>query len=189
MTRSFPRDPARQRVLLEVKMTGRAKGGQNANAVQYKSDYGLHGIGRMGADFWPVLGSKKGRKHPLLGQYPETRWGQLNIKLWMPALLTAGPEGPTRNIRFEMLRQNQQEICARVFLEKVLCDEARRSKIGNTLAIRIQELLDERTRIALLSQTSNRAGWPRGILASDVNGLSAKLYELTAEAAGKLKRK
>jgi len=177
MTRSFERDPATQRILLEYLVTGRATRKRSLDFT-YKPDFGLHGVGRTGADFWPVLESKRGCK-TLFARYPETRWGQLNVFLWMPAIFAPGKEGPVGSVCGEMLRQNQQEIEARIFIEKAILNPETRAKIGDSLAERAQDLLDSRVRLANTKDISliNAAGTAR---------LASELYKTTAEIAGKI---
>jgi hypothetical protein len=179
VTREFPGDACFQRVYLEAKVCGAAR-------FPNGKDYGLRGAGRMGADFWPVVGNKgRDRRGYLLGVYPETGWGQLNPALWMPAFFAPGPNGAMHCVRSELFRANLQEIEARIFLEKALTDDIRRAKLGADLAGRAQELLDVRTRIG------NATIWQyacdrSGTLSADLVSLSQQLYDLAAEVAGKL---
>ena len=182
MTRGFPRSPINQRFFLEALVTSRIM----PKGKPFQPDWGLHGFGRMGADFWPVLKDRRGRGSPLLARYPRARWGQLNVALWMPALLAPGRDGPIATIRSEMIRENQQEIAARVFIEKALDDKAKRATLGEDAAVRMQELLDRRVRAANL--TYARGDRPAG-LAVDVGALSADLYRAAAELARRLKAK
>jgi len=144
-----------------------------------KKDYGLHGQGRLGADFWPVIGGKRGRKHPLAGRYTETAWGQMSLRCCGCNILSPGTNGAVSTVRLEMLRENVQEIEARVFIEKVLADSAKKAKLGDELAKRAQEILDERKRLC------NRSGYYKETLASGIAEYSARLYQITAEVADK----
>jgi hypothetical protein len=157
-------------------------------------DCGTHGMGRMGADFWPVLADKRGRKSPLCGRYPETGWGQLRIDCCGAFFLCTARDGPIGRAQLEMFRESAQDIEARVFVEKALEDEAGRAKLGEELATRARRLLDNRTRLAQLStrgiSASGAGSWKyadwRGILALGVQEHSEELYALAAEVAGKL---
>ena len=143
-------------------------------------DYGTHGIGRMGADFWNVLGDK--RKKPLCGRYTETRWGQLRIPACGQFFLRPGRDGAIATAQLECFRENAQEIEARVFIEKALEDKTKRSRLGADLATRARALLDNRTRLA----QQGAQGSSRTVLALGVQELSEELYELTAEVSKKL---
>ncbi len=158
------------------------------NVIYYKrvggnKDYGTHGLGRLGADFWNVLSDKRGRrKYALCGRYPETAWGQLKISYCAQHFLRPGRDGAIGTAQLEMFRENSQEIEARVFIEKTLADKAKRARLGNELADRAQKLLDDRTRVV---QHSTRGNW-RGILTMGVQERSEELYTLAAEVAGKI---
>ena len=95
--------------------------------------------------------------------------------------LSPGKNGAVSTVRIEMLRENVQEIEARIFIEKILANPAKKAKLGDELAKRAQEVLDERKRLC------NRSLRYREALASGIAELSEKLYELAAEVAGKLK--
>jgi len=179
MTRHFPRYPLSQRLGMEALVTSRIMPKSRAD----KPDYGLHGIGRVGADFWPVLKDKRGRTSPLAGRYPDTQWGQLGLRHSLLALLAPGRDGAISTVKAEMLRENLQEIEARIYIEKALHDKARRAKLGEDLARRVQVLLDQRVRAAnrAYAKRDRRAG-----LSLDVAALSSRLYEAAAEVAKRL---
>jgi hypothetical protein len=138
------------------------------------------GLGRIGADFWPVPNggmTEEGRRESqgvqghrgsvtITARYPEADWDQLNINTSTEALLAAGPEGALTTARFELIREGVQDCEARIFIEKVLDSAAQRGKLGDDLARRSQEVLDKR-----------RAGvWD-----------ADKLYAAAAEVAATLK--
>jgi hypothetical protein len=158
-------------------------------------DYGTHGIGRLGADFWPVLKGKRGRGKPLAGRFPETAWGQLGMHACGLFFLRPGKDGPIGTAQLEMFREGAQNIEARVFIEKALENETMREKLGAELAARAQKLLDLRTRMAqrgtrtLISAGSASAArtsdW-RGILAQGIQERSEQLYALAEEVAGRI---
>jgi hypothetical protein len=113
---------------------------------------GCKGLGRMGADFWPVLKDARGTvRHRLCGRYPESGWGQLNLENCTVALLSPGPEGPLATVRTAILRMAVQEIEARVFIEKALLDTEQRASLGEDLAHRCRRALDDRIRAAYFS--------------------------------------
>jgi len=146
-----------------------------------RPDFALRGIGRQGADFWANLTSgerkartQKTRGHTYFGRFQEAHWGQLNVCLWTPAMFSPGPEGASWTVNTELIRENQQEIEARIFIEKALHNKAEREKLGEELAVRAQKMLDARTR--LVSYKNYREA-----LCLDVQGLSHRLYSIAAE--------
>jgi hypothetical protein len=161
-------------------------------------DYGTHGIGRMGADFWSVPTDKRGRRSPLAGRFPETAWGQLGMHACGLFFLQPGRDGPIGTAQIEMFRESAQEIEARVFIEKALENEAKRARLGEELAKRARKLLDLRTRMAQRGTRSlsgggsagagRRSDW-RGILAQGIQEQSEALYALGAEVAARLRAK
>lgn len=102
------------------------------------------GFGRNGADFWPVLKDRSGRRTGMLaGRYPESNWRQLNLKT---CLLAPGPDGAISTVRWEMMIEGVQESEARIVIEKALLDPARRATLGEKRAVELQDMLDKRTR-------------------------------------------
>jgi hypothetical protein len=154
-------------------------------ASEQTSVAGIHGYGRVGADFWEVLDPKApfrngySRSLNIAGRFLESNWGQLYVGNSTPYVLAPGPDGALATARFEMLRCGAQDLEARAFLEKALLDPALKAKLGDDLAQRCQQLLDERVRAILLDRTS----W---LCAGNAQARLAKLYALAAEAAGKL---
>jgi hypothetical protein len=144
---------------------------------------GIHGFGRMGADFWAVLKSKRGRGgQTLFGRFPESGWAQLNAINSSHFVVAPGPEGAVPTARFEMIRCAQQQAEARVFLERALTDPAKKAKLGEDLAARAQKLLDARVR----ANNRGKASWG-WFLSSGWNARSRALYRTCAEVAAKLK--
>ena len=148
---------------------------------------GIRGYGRVGADFWEVLHPKaaflNGYSHSLniLGRFVESNWSQLYLGNSTPYVLAPGPDGALATARFEMLRLGAQDFEARTFIEKALLDPARKARLGDDLAGRCRQLLDERVRAILVDRTS----W---VCARSAQEHLERLYALTAEAAGKLGR-
>jgi hypothetical protein len=104
---------------------------------------GQRGFGRLGADYWPAVKDKNGRRTgKAYERFPQSSWSNLELKNY---LLAPGPEGAVATSRFEQLREGVQECEARIFLEGVLTDPALRGRIGEELAKRCQGMLDERT--------------------------------------------
>ena len=146
------------------------------------STAGIRGFGRVGADFWNVLETPNktyGSGRNLVARYPESDWGQLYLANSTPYVLAPGPKGPLATARFEMLREGAQDLEARVSLEKALLDATQRARLGDDLAKRCQDLLDERVRANVIG----RASWK---FFQGGPGRVERLYDLTAEVAGKL---
>jgi hypothetical protein len=144
------------------------------------------GIGRVGADFWPVLGDKQ--KHGIIARYPLSRWGQLNMTNAATQILAPGPEGAVATVRFEMLRESVQECEARIFIEKALTDKAMTAKLGDALAKKAQEALDDRVvqlRTAFVDKATAK-GWDWFAAESGWQERSARLYAAAGEVAAAL---
>jgi hypothetical protein len=174
--RGFANNTTGQRLTVEMLVTSPVK----KKSEKEKKDYGLHGQGRLGADFWPVLKGESGRSSSLAARYPETAWGQMSLRCCGFASLSPGKNGAVSTVRVEMLRENVQEIEARIFIEKILADPAKRARLGDELAKRALEVLDERKRLC------NRSMQYRETLATGIAEFSEKLYTLAAEVAGRL---
>ncbi|MFC1672045.1 glycoside hydrolase domain-containing protein [Planctomycetota bacterium] len=143
---------------------------------------GYRGLGRIGADFWPVVPGQ--RNHyggaTLAGAY--AGWGQTTISESVLDLLWPGPEGAIWTLRLETYRQGVQEAEARIFIEKALDNQAMKAKLGEELAKRAQDLLDERAR-RMLTYTPIAMWYP----GSPWEDSSEKLYAVAAEVAAALK--
>jgi len=106
----------------------------------------LRGIGRIGADYWPVLrdarGRRSGRAHD---RFAAGAWGGswINLNLCSSAL-APGPDGPLATTRLIALTEGVQECEARICIERALTDEALKGRLGPPLARRCQEALDRR---------------------------------------------
>jgi ADP-ribosylglycohydrolase len=126
-------------------------------ASEEASAAGIRGFGRVGADFWNVLTTRNktyGGGLNLIARYPESDWGQLYLGNSTPYLLAPGPDGPLGTARFEMIREGARDLEPRVYLEKALLDPASKAKLGDDLAGRIQQLLDDRVRAILIGRGS-----------------------------------
>ena len=139
------------------------------------------GLGQIGADFWPVNGSDGRRGGTMVGRFPATSEGNLGI--YAGQLLYPGPDGPVPTVRYQMMRENIQECEARIFLEKLLLEKP--PGLGEPLAGKCQDLLDERTRWhrtqALAAESC--ISWPY----SGWEARRAKLFDAAAEAAAQLR--
>ena len=166
------------------------------------------GIGHMGADFWRVVKGRRGaRAGRIYEKYPEGNWRSNDV---CTSLLAPAPDGPVATTRYEMLREGLQECEARVFIEQALTDEDLRRKLGDDLARRCQEALDERTRcmirgisslqltgywrqLAPLATHGSGGWWNKPGIAGNVWFISSgwqertrKLFSLAGEVAGSL---
>ena len=100
------------------------------------------GLGRIGADFWPVGRDKRGRRRGRPGdRYPQSMWHSCNLSTHM---LNPGPDGPVATARYEMLREGMQNCEARIAIERVLTDDAQKARLPADVAGRCQQLLDDR---------------------------------------------
>jgi Glycoside hydrolase 123, catalytic domain/Glycoside hydrolase 123 N-terminal domain len=146
------------------------------------------GIGRLGADFWPVLKSIRGGGNKIAGtiagRYSEhSSWGQLTIKT---AFLAPGKRGAISTVRFEMIRESVQECEARILIDEALLDAGKRARLGEALAKRCQQLLDERVRVIL---RSGRVLGHHYFVGSGWQERSRQLFAAAAEVAARLDSK
>jgi hypothetical protein len=98
------------------------------------------GVGRLPADFFDC-GRGKGY---VFNRYPRG-WANMSIGK-VSTWLAPGPDGPVTTVPFDLFREGVQECQARIFMEKTMMDPALRGKLGDGLAERAQEILDDRTR-------------------------------------------
>jgi hypothetical protein len=103
---------------------------------------GQRGLGRVGADFWPVFKDKHGQRRDWIwDRYPQSLWHSCNL---MSHMLVPGPAGPVASTRYELMREGVQECEARIAIESVLTNPAQLAKLPADLAKRAQQLLDDR---------------------------------------------
>jgi len=113
---------------------------------------GQRGIGRIGADNWRTIRDSKGqRKGKVADRYPQSSWRNLDL---YTALLAPGPTGPVATARLEFLREGIQECEARIFIEKALTDDGLAAALGDDLAGRCREALQERSLYWWTAQTN-----------------------------------
>jgi hypothetical protein len=144
------------------------------------------GIGRLGADFWPVLRDGRGNAYSISARYPKTSWAQLNLSSAALYILAPGPDGALATARFEMLREGLQEAEARVVIEKALTDPAAKTRLGEELTARCQGLLDERARWIVTVNRERNWGWfPGPVWQQRAEQLFAAAGEATAKLSGK----
>ena len=124
---------------------------------------GLHGIGRVGADWWYV----PGRRRPLCGL-----GGQYNFSASIMWFFHPGPDGAEPTVRSEMFREGVQTREAMQFLQKAVTE----GRATGDLAKRCDALIRDRGR----NQVSpiGRRHWLR-----DENRLLALCAEVAGETA------
>lgn len=147
---------------------------------------GLDGVNRLALDFWAVVKDQRGMKRSVISRYAQRdRPGPPMLSGGEP-LLAAEPTGPVATVRYEALRLGTQEAEARIYIEKALLDNAKRAKVGDALAKRCLEVLDDRVAAILRASVDNGVS----CMASSVSWLSyagtvpersAKLYQVAAE--------
>ena len=115
-------------------------------AVRHEAEVNItgaqRGVGHIGGDFWPCFRAKSGqRKGTVTDRFPESYWHSLNTAGF---LLGAGTAGPLGTARLEIVIEGVQECEARITIEAALTDSALKTKLGDDLARRAQDTLDER---------------------------------------------
>jgi hypothetical protein len=146
---------------------------------------GPRGMGRIGGDFWVVVRDERGRPRAnLIGRYPESAWGQLNLNNCIPYLLGRGAKGPLATVRSEAIREGVQELEARIFVEKAMLDDEAPTLLGEELIKRCRAALDERIRMCLHSAGDGQP-W---FVSSGWSVRSELLFNMAAEVARKLGR-
>ncbi len=109
---------------------------------------GYDGVNRMGVDFWPVVKDQRGRHTSVVSRHSyRNRPGSPTMT--NATFLYPAEAGPLETVRFEALRLGVQEAEARIFIEKALTDDAKHARLGEDLASRAQELLDERVTLII----------------------------------------
>jgi hypothetical protein len=179
---------SRWRQLVEVNITGRQRG-----------------VSRGGADFWPSVRDRQGRRiGNVADRYPQSAWRNLDIP-W--CMFAPGPTGPVSTHQFEAVREGVQECQARILIEEALIDEKLKARLGDDLARRCKLALVERTEMMIkaLGHLQINSDWghltgPEPICRQDgVNGhrwfagsdwqdRSRLLYNLAGEVSRKLGR-
>jgi len=146
---------------------------------------GVKGMGRIGADFWPVIKDSQGNfRSQLCGRYPESYWGQLSLVCCTQWMLSPGPSGPLATVRLESLREGVQAMEACVVIDRAMVDKALCAKLGQELAARCAKFLDDRQRLAYFS-AKNCIGANCFAAGVDWPDQADQLYKLAAEVADK----
>lgn len=150
--------------------------------IMERSAGGTIGLGPVGFDFWnlPKSGAIEGAGAWNLGMCSQTTG----------AILAPGPEGPVSTVRFEMLRESLEECEARQVIEKALGDPASKAKLGDALAKRCRETIDERGKYVDFASRGEWGlegeGW-QWFSASNWEERSLKLYECAGEVTRAVK--
>jgi len=150
---------------------------------RFMSEYAIagdqRGVGRLGGEFWKVLKDKRGqRAGRIYEQYPHSNWRNLDI---YASLLAPGPEGPTATQHYQHLVEGIQECEARIAIERALSDTSLRARLGDDLAKRCQELLDDRMRCAqaCFCRLMNRLdGNPAGLSSTGGPGVAGHFWSV-----------
>jgi hypothetical protein len=151
---------------------------RHRHVVEWLLDYGRTGLGRVGVDFWPVLGRKSAGAY-LSRRYPESCWFQLSVENGLISLLAAGPNGAVRTVRFDVLREGYQEAEAWLTVKRALDG----GKLNGELAARCRKLLSARKAVFGQARGATNWYWLDGSFASV--DMAAELYSCAAEVAGK----
>ncbi len=180
----YPREMSLQSTLVEYRTKlENWMGARSRSMAAYSKASGTRGLGRLGADFWPVIKDRRGRAGTsLAGRYPESYWGQLNLNYGVPYLLGRGSSGPVATVRSEAFRENLQEMEARIYIEKALLDAKAKAMLGEDLASRCRGALDERIRMCLHASGEGQP-W---FISADWNHRTEVLFSLAAEVSKRL---
>lgn len=146
---------------------------------------GYLGIARAGFDFWDVLPNRTGGDfggYHICNRYPENHWAQTSITVASRYWVSPGVDGPLSTMRLELMRAGLQECEARIFMEKALVDPEKRAKVGEDLAKRCQEILDERQ--SQLTVAHDSSFWQYNGWRWEAS--TGELFKLAAELAKKL---
>jgi hypothetical protein len=127
---------------------------------------GMHGIGRVGMNFWEFIDANGRRRQLDFGQGT----GQFYFNTAVPWLLGAGPDGPLPTTRSEMFREGLQVREAMTFLQQAL----ESGKLAPPLAARIGDLLRQRAIDILREHGDGQRDWRKN---------EERLFALCAEAA------
>ena len=174
----FERDSWRAPGVTQLLRMGYLAGERNITAHQ-------RGSGRMSGDLtWPALKDKRGRWHSISGRYPDSRKGQLNIR--MNPFLAPGPNGAISTVRLEMIREGLQECEARIFIEDTLLDPARKARLGEELAGKCERVLEARLQAIKMAMGIDA---PMGFCGLRRVERNAALFRLAGEVAAKLAEK
>lgn len=179
----FPREMKVQSPLVDYRVKlERWMAAKRGYSAFISTGYGPRGLGRIGADFWPVVKDANGRpRGTLAGYYPEGAWGQLSLNNCIPHVLGQGKTGPLATVRSEAFREGLQEVEARIYLERAWLDDEAKGLLGDDLRARIRSTLDDRIRMCLHSEGEGQPWY----ISSDWAKRSETLFGLAAETAAR----
>jgi len=149
---------------------------------------GVRGMGRIALDYFPCIKGPRNQTTCVISRFP-TRARPGNPMLSGGAtFLSPEAGGPVASVRFETFRLGIQDTEVRTFIEQALLDKILRAKIGDDLASRTAEVLDER--LLAMMTAGQHSGSSMSSMGSDVSWLwyaatwperTARLYQLAAE--------
>ena len=129
----------------------------------------------LGLDIWGYTDAD-GTAHRVLGEH--TSFG--NIVPYRPSVLAApGPDGPVPTVQFEMLREGIQLAEAMLFMRAVLADEASAGRLGNNLAQRARDAVQNTCDMLEIGRRIS----PHG--SGDMLRQTALVYRTAAEVAAR----
>lgn len=157
-------------------------------AAEGASCAGMRGYGRIGGDLWPVainavnvnIKARAGVKYSLIYRFMAP-WGQLSLYNSTVHILYPGRKGPVGSIRYEMLREGVQEAETRAYLEDILNDKQKKAKLGEDLAARCREILDERARYLMRCGRGSETSWR--FYLTGLERRADKLFAVAAEVS------
>ena len=168
--------PAAFRIFAEGTLFSHDMGG-------YSRGGSRHGIGQIGADFWPVLKDARGGLSTMVDRY--VTWDTLSLKCTIAAILAPGPERPEPTVRFQLMREALQEAEARVFVQEALLDKAKLARLSPDLAARARAVcLAQLVALRYYSQYCQvqvKCEYDRVFSQQQWECLSEKLYEVAGE--------
>ncbi|MFO7898606.1 MAG: hypothetical protein R6V58_06060 [Planctomycetota bacterium] len=142
----------------------------------------LHGLGRLGADFWPILNPKSNSRRRQF-YYLTDGYAGLGIQTTNIAMTGPGPDGAVWTERGEVFREGVQVAETIVYVRDAIDEK----KVTGELAKRAEELLLDRAR-HMLRQGIGRPNRDRARISGGARERNDKLYaiaaEITKQAAG-----
>jgi hypothetical protein len=159
-----------------------AEGTLLSGVMGWRGGPASHGLGQIGADFWPVMGGgNKGayKTSTLAGRY--VFWHSLSIDAVITSILAPAPEGPLDTTRHQLMREALQEAEVSVFIREALLDEAQRAKLGADLEGRCRTLCLERT--WALWHYTHFASYSAVFSQQQWEAMSEKLYQAAGDVA------
>lgn len=173
--------PAAFRIVAEGTLFSHDMGG-------YSRGGSRHGIGQIGADFWPVLKDARGGLSSMVDRY--VTWDTLSLKCTIAAILAPGPEGPEPTVRFQLMREALQEAEARIFVQEALMDKTKLAKLSPKLAARSRDVCMAHLTVlryfSQFSQVQVNCEYSRIFSQQQWEDLSEEMYEVAGEISSAL---